>query len=145
MIMELNIGDRVRGVNEGDETYTGTVAEIIDSNKIKINKDNGYKGWYVERKDDGNWGANDKNGILTLISNNNLKSKIMNLKEKFVLALTEEPQKSFRKAGITDGDDILTEEGTRVFVSWLLHKKYADEFKTEVVEGMLEEKEEEEK
>ena len=69
----------------------------------------------------------------------------MNLKEKFVLALTEEPQKSFRKSGITDGDDILTEEGTRVFVSWLLHKKYADEFKTEVVEGMLEEKEEEEK
>jgi hypothetical protein len=66
----------------------------------------------------------------------------MNIKEKFVLALTKEPQKSFRKAGITNGDDILTDEGTKVFLSWLLHKKYADEFKTEVVNELLKKEEE---
>jgi hypothetical protein len=78
----------------------------------------------------------------TLIRKNNNKSILMNIKEKFVLALTKEPQKSFRKAGITNGDDILTDEGTKVFLSWLLHKKYADEFKTEVVNELLKKEEE---
>ena len=65
----------------------------------------------------------------------------MNIKEKFVLALTKEPKKSFRKAGITDGDDLLTDEGTKVFLTWLLHNKYSEEFKKEVVEEMLEKEE----
>mgnify|MGYP001565820297 FL=1 len=63
----------------------------------------------------------------------------MNIKEKFVLAITPEPKKSFRKVGITDGDDILTDEGTRIFLTWLLHNKYAEEFKKDVVDGILEE------
>jgi len=71
-------------------------------------------------------------------------NKPMNLKEKFVLAITPEPQKSFRKAGITDGDDILTEEGTKIFLTWLLHHKFAEEFKKDVVEGILKEKEDKE-
>jgi hypothetical protein len=75
---------------------------------------------------------------------NNFLNKLMNLKEKFVLAITPEPQKSFRKAGITDGDDILTEEGTRIFLTWLLHHKFAEEFKKDVVEGILKEKEDKE-
>jgi hypothetical protein len=61
----------------------------------------------------------------------------MNIKEKFVLALTKEPQKSFRKAGITNGDDLLTDDGQNIFLSWLLHEKHADEFKTQVVDGLL--------
>lgn len=77
-----------------------------------------------------------------IISDNN---KIMNIKEKFVLMLTEEPQKSFRKTGITNGDDLLTEEGQKIFLSWLLHKKFADDFKKEVVEDLLEEIKKEEK
>jgi len=64
--------------------------------------------------------------------------KNMTLKEKFVLAITSEPQKSFRKAGITNGDGLLTDEGERVFLSWLLSKN-ADAFKAEVVDKLLEE------
>jgi len=67
-------------------------------------------------------------------------NKPMNLKEKFVLAITPEPKKSFRKAGVTDGDDILTEEGTEIFLTWLLHHKFAEEFKKDVVDGILKEK-----
>jgi hypothetical protein len=65
----------------------------------------------------------------------------MNLKEKFVLAIISEPKKSFRKAGITNGDDFLTDEGTKIFLTWLLHNKFADEFKKDVVDGILKEKE----
>ena len=60
----------------------------------------------------------------------------MNIKEKFVLAITPEPQKSFRKAGITNGDDLLTEDGMNIFLSWLL-KKNQDDFKEKVVDGLL--------
>ncbi len=74
--------------------------------------------------------------LIESINNNNN----MNIKEKFVLALTPEPQKSFRKAGITDGDDILTEDGKSIFLSWLLNTKYAEEFKKEIVDSMKEEK-----
>jgi len=56
----------------------------------------------------------------------------------------EEPQKSFRKAGITNGDDILTEDGEKVFMSWLLHSKFAEEFKKDVVQDMLDEQKKEE-
>ena len=71
------------------------------------------------------------------------ENKNMNIKEKFVLALTKEPQKSFRKVGITNGDDILTDEGQAVFLSWLLHTKFAEEFKAEVADDMLKELEKE--
>ena len=65
---------------------------------------------------------------------------IMNLKEKFVLALTAEPEKSFRKAGITNGDGILTDDGAKIFLTWLLGKN-SKEFKTEVVDALLKENE----
>lgn len=71
-----------------------------------------------------------------LANNSNIKEKTMTIKEKFVLALTKEPQKSFRKAGITNGDDLLTEEGGKIFLTWLLNKN-ADDFKKEVVDGLL--------
>jgi hypothetical protein len=68
---------------------------------------------------------------LELVKNN----KIMNTLEKFSLAFKKEPEKSYRKAGITNGDDLLTDEGTKVFLSYLLTKH--PEFKTEVVDGIL--------
>ena len=64
----------------------------------------------------------------------------MNLKEKFVQVFLKEPEKSFRKAEITNGDGILTTDGQSVFLGWLL-KKHGDEFKTEVVDELLKEKE----
>lgn len=80
-----------------------------------------------------------------LISSNkqiSLKNKIMDLKEKFLLSITKEPQKTFRKTGITNGDDLLTDDGKEIFINWLFQKN-KDEFKKEVVDDLLKEKEEE--
>ena len=68
----------------------------------------------------------------------------MNIKEKFLTSLKSEPEKSFRKTEITNGDDLLTEDGKIIFLTWLL-KKHGDEFKKEVVDELLKEKEKEEK
>lgn len=68
------------------------------------------------------------------------EKKSISLKEKFILTYIKEPQKSFRKANITNSDDLLTNEGGQVFLSWLLHKKYAKEFKEEVVDSLLKQK-----
>lgn len=65
-----------------------------------------------------------------------IRINTMNIKEKFILTLTREPQKSFRKAGITNGDDMLTDDGVKVFMTWMLNKN-AEAFKTEVVDGLL--------
>lgn len=62
-----------------------------------------------------------------------------NLKEKFAMWLTGEPNKSFRKAGVTNGEDMLTEQGKSVFMAWLLHKVHAIEFKKDVVDELLKE------
>jgi hypothetical protein len=61
----------------------------------------------------------------------------MGLKECFILSLAKEPQKSFWKAGITNGDDLLTDEGAKVFLSWLLHNKFSEDFKKDVVDDLL--------
>jgi len=58
--------------------------------------------------------------------------------EKFALAMTKEPKKSFRKAGILDGENLLTTTGSRIFLFWLL-EKYENEFKEEIVDKLLEE------
>lgn len=78
-----------------------------------------------------------------LMQLNNLSTKLKNtmstLTEKFALALTSEPQKTFRKVGITNSDNLLTEEGTKVFLAWLLNSKFGDEFKKDVADDMLKE------
>lgn len=64
------------------------------------------------------------------------KNMIESLKESFVTAFLKEPEKSFRKTGITNGDGFLTEEGQGVFMAWLL-KENGDKFKTDVVDDLL--------
>ena len=59
----------------------------------------------------------------------------MTLKEKFVLGLTPEPKKSYRKVGITNGDDVLTDEGMKIYLTYLLNKD--TDFKKDVVDSML--------
>lgn len=71
---------------------------------------------------------------LKLISNN--KKNNMNIKEKFVLAFLGEPEKTFRKTDITNGDGFLTTEGTAVFLAWLL-KENGEKFKTDVADDLL--------
>lgn len=72
---------------------------------------------------------------LELITNENKK---MSIKDKFAVMFLKEPEKSFRKAGITNGDNVLTSEGQDIFLSFLLLKNGA-EFKTEVVDELLKE------
>ena len=66
--------------------------------------------------------------------------EIQSLKEKFVNLFLTEPEKTFRKAGITNGDGLLTQNGGEIFSVWLL-KKFGDEFKTAVVDELVKEQE----
>lgn len=65
------------------------------------------------------------------------KSITMSLVKKFSDLFVQEPKKSFRNAGVTDSSDMLTEDGQKVFLSWLLSKNQ-DAFKTEVVDKIVE-------
>lgn len=121
----------------------GKLYNVIDAppderNCVKVENDLGFLSdvhvKYLEL-------VNNNNGHqFESISNNNN----MSVTEKFLIAFKSEPEKSFRKTGITNGDDILTEEGQTVFLSWLL-KKHGDEFKKEVVDPILKEKKDENK
>ena len=119
--MKFKVGDEVF-VTNCESPYRGYSGKII---KINALSDHPYNidclpdGWIVE-------------SVLEL--------KNMNIKEQFALCITPEPQKSFRKVGITNGDNFLTEDGQKVFLSWLLNKN-ADAFKKEVVDDMLKEQE----
>lgn len=94
----------------------------------------------IERLDDGGYvvvgGYHFLESDLKLLTNENN----MNLMEKFAIALKGEPEKSYRKAGITNGDDVLTDDGVKIFLTWMLKKN--PDFKTEVVDNILEEEKE---
>lgn len=68
-------------------------------------------------------------------------NKFMNIREKFHTFFLSEPLKSFRKTGITDSNNELTDDGKAVFLSWLLNK-HGEEFKTQVVDVLMKEEEE---
>jgi hypothetical protein len=163
--MELKIGDRVKGIGDnvpdnlipkGSKIYTGTVFSL-NGTKATVKRDDHGKGggdpipdyiekgtsnsgWCVKQRPDGTWGGDSECGTLTIIEEGFMACK--SLKEAFVLSLTKEPQKSFRKAGITDGDDLLTDEGQKIFLSWLLHQKYSEDFKSTVVDDLLKDQDE---
>lgn len=123
--------------NFNPDTYSGCVFEIVGINTtapfpytVKVISDSKHKnpiGAEHRWKDDGG-------GDMKIINN---KKSMENLKEKFITAFLAEPEKSFRKAGITNGDGVLTAEGQEVFLTWLL-KKHGDDFKKEVVDVLLE-------
>lgn len=71
---------------------------------------------------------------IIIVRKNTMASKLI---ERAVLAVTPEPQRSLRRAGITNGDNILTDEGVKVFLSWLLSQNI-DAFKKEVVDAIIE-------
>lgn len=68
-----------------------------------------------------------------------LTKNYMNTKEKFALIFKGEPEKSLRKAGLTNGDDLATEEGVQLYVSYLMKKDKT--FLDEVVVPILKEEE----
>jgi len=161
--MEFKVGDRVIANGRVDcldiDGFLGTILDTTvgdNQNKYAIKFDNpinfcqyvtaGF--WWVPEEnlkhiDNYHWVIDEcapTGSIMAayagdwLYKNNNKHN--MDLKERFVLAVTPEPQKSFRKAEITDGDNLLTQDGQKIFLTWLLGK-YADEFKTAVVDGLL--------
>jgi hypothetical protein len=66
--------------------------------------------------------------------------KSMSIKEKFIISLLPEPEKSFRKAGITNSDGLITADGQTLLMTWLLNKN-KKEFNEEVVQPLLKEEE----
>lgn len=75
-------------------------------------------------------------GLQFEVVNKPNNKSMLNIKEQFALAITPEPMKSFRKAGITNGDNLLTPDGQLIFLSYLLTKNQ-DDFKTTIVGPML--------
>lgn len=115
----------------------------IQCDRYVIERSDGY-GWsrdrdvpevWVSRLSDTYYFAGEE--MLRTADNN--QSIMTTITEKFISAITPEPFKTFRKAGITNGDNILTDEGGRIFLAWLLQKN-AGAFKTEVADGLTEEK-----
>lgn len=122
--MAFKIGDKVKKIGSSD-CQSAIVGEI----------------YTVTRGGNGMGIGKDKNRLCSCIGEWELvvNQSNMNLKEKFLLVFKSEPQKSFRQKGITNGDDMLTEEGQAVFLTWLL-QKHADDFKKEVVDNIENEK-----
>ncbi len=76
------------------------------------------------------------NNKKTSMSGGNNECANSSVLERFAIAVLPEPDKSFRKAGITNGDGILTSQGSAVLLTWLL-KKHGKEFNDEVVSELL--------
>ena len=140
---ELKVGDRVEGKDNSFKEFKATVFSVC-GDRATLKRDDGATGSgdYIPSYGNG-WALSNSSGwgySLTLLSSE--KPLKMNIKESFAIAFKSEPDKSFRKAKVTNGDDILTEEGQSVFLSWLL-KKNGDDFKKEVVDNLLAEQEKE--
>lgn len=127
----MKVGDKVMRMEEGcNSAKQGEIYVIQPDSKSDCNMGIGH----------------DKNDLCTCIAKWKLVEEVnqtnkMNLKEKFVTLFISEPEKSFRKVGITNGDGILTEDGQKVFLGWLL-KQNGAAFKTEVVDPMIVEEKE---
>ena len=142
---KLEVGMKVRTNGDGIKIcksfFEGEIGEISgDSFYIWQNSNNGsmgllppslkgYKYSWVVRLD-------NEVAEIEILNTGAKSEKNMNIKEQFVLALLPEPQKSFRKVGITNGDNLLTDEGMRIYLSWRLMKD-AVEFKKEIVDDMV--------
>lgn len=108
--------------NDSDsDGLEGFITDIHD--EIIYVKNGRYDCWNFREQD------------LELINN---KKVMTNVKEKFVALFIKEPEKTFRKAGITNGDGFLTSEGQEVFLGYLLNK-YGDDFKSQVVDEIVKE------
>lgn len=128
---EYKIGDKVKVTmnmcSHGAEIGKEYMLSRRSTEKKNTWRFSGFEGNYYITEDEFELVTNKKN---------------MSIKDNFTLAFKKEPEKSFRKTGITNGDDFLTEDGQHVFLSWLL-KKHGEEFKKEVVDDLLAQQEKE--
>lgn len=121
-------GDKVKIVKDIEYSQNGNyyVSQNIDKGKIYtleeylMDSANG-KYWIFEEKN--SHGIQDKWAFefqMELINKSDNVAKNMGLTEKFLSSLKKEPEKSWRKAGITNGDDIPTDEGMKLICTVLL-------------------------
>ncbi len=140
---KFRIGEKVRRIKSAYcEMKIGDIGTVMDVSKyfLKINE---FRGLHdPDNFELVNEPVKNNNLINSDTANNNgVTTKSMSIKEKFVQAFLSEPEKSFRKAGITDNNGMLTPDGEQVFVAWLL-KMNGDAFKQAVVDDLLKEPEE---
>lgn len=144
--MTFKVGDKVRvaaNTNGGHNEFEGEIMEISNGYHYVHNNDVcGSNGDIYPSKYKYSWAVRDSQiGGFTLLET---KTNKMDILKKLALTLKGEPEKSFIKAEITSSDDLLTDEGQKIFLSWLL-KKQGTDFKKEGVDVLLADKEEEAK
>jgi hypothetical protein len=71
-------------------------------------------------------------------SDDGLQNIMNSLKQRVKMMFTGEPERSFIKAGIMNENKELTQDGKDIFIDFMFEKHKA-EFKTEVVDKLLEE------
>lgn len=153
--MSFKVGDRVKvkSGRQNDVTFLGDGRKneygvVIVGDKYSTNygirfDEPNYAYHSLDGKCEPNHGYFVREELLVLI---NEKNSMENLISAFRNLAVGEPQKSFRKLGITDDNDLITQDGVQVFLSWLLtDKEISDRFKKEVVDGLIKEKEAKEK
>ena len=149
------IGDKVQVISsismpQNGQYYCSQYLNVGEVFTLRTSLHDNYNGIYWLFEEKNSMGGQDKWAfefqlkLVSSVEQNKAEKKTMNIKEQFLLAITAEPQKSFRKAGITNGDDLLTDDGQKVFLSWLL-KQNQDTFKKEVVDPILADIEKEKK
>jgi len=146
MTPNISVGDKVRFTKgnqpHDDPTREYTVGCVHEDEFFLANGEAGVFGISCGEHDT-SWkqlfSLMELNGVVVTKNYKQTSSNSMSLKEKFILTFISEPKKSFRKAGITDGDNMPTDEGMRIYVAWKMHGEDADAFKAEIVDGLLKE------
>jgi len=125
---KIKVGDKVHAVDVFDD-YQGIITKINETGDFTVKVGRELRYFYISIE-----------GTVKIIKSNNGKAvSIMNdLIQKFTLMFKGEPAQAFQKAGITENNDILTDDGAKIFLSWLL-KREGKTFKEEVVDGLLKE------
>lgn len=135
---KFNIGDIVVG-NHPDKYgvtklgWEGMVVSISESSGTieLINQPGHNTGTYTVKPE-----YFDLKG--STIKSTNIKSIMTNLTKKFRLLTKSEPEKTFIEKGVMDDQENLTAEGRALFEAFLI-KKLGAEFKTEVVDKLVDE------
>ena len=135
--MQYKVGDRVQFTGSGWRDRKNKIATI---EKVREKNCDTDKQYYDVKFKDGflTYYHFEDNYSVTLINNNTMT----NLTTRLKLLTKGEPAKTFIKTGITNEQDILTPEGTELFLNWLFKKNKAD-FNKEVATPLLEEEEKE--
>jgi len=125
---QYNIGDRVECLANCNKGKKGTIVKIC-ADRVYVKYDDCSEGNSVK--------PSKYYKLISCDKTNNVVGKTMSsLKEAFVMAFLGEPEKSFRKAGITNGDGLLNCEGRELFENWLFQQN-KDKFNSDVVQPIL--------